>query len=345
MVKSTETLNSTKTNDFFSIDELFAGHLSIRDVINETVRLFRDQGIESSRLDAELLLAKAINRKLIDIYIDQNVELDDYAKNLFIRLITKRLKHTPIQYILGHTEFMSLDFFVNENVLIPRPETELIVESVLEIANNMATNNCFSTTIYGTLNYLQPKNGLNLYLNPQGNSIQIIDLCTGSGNIAVSLAVMLKNAKIYASDISAGALNVAKANAKKHKVEDRTIFLQGDIFDAFRIKGIDLKADFILSNPPYVTESDFGYLQQEIVKHEPYQAFVSGNDGYYFYKKIISEAKEWLNIGGYLIIEIGEKQLDGVIKIIENYSDNCFKFFKSLKDLQGIDRVVIAKNI
>ena len=346
MVKTIETLNSKKTNNNLSIDKLFEGHLRIRDIVNETVNLFKSRQIASPRLDVELLLSKAINCKLIDIYINQNLELDDYTKRFFIGLVKKRLKHIPVQYILGNTEFMSLDFNVNKNVLIPRPETELIVESVLEIANNNRLNNCFSsTTTHEKSNNLQSQNGLNYDLDSGDESIKIIDLCTGSGNIAVSLAVMLKNAKIYASDISIGALNVAVENAKKHKVEDKTIFFHGDIFDAFKIKCVDLKADFIVSNPPYVAECDFESLQEEIVKHEPYKALISGNDGYYFYKKIIKEAKNWLNKGGYLILEIGENQLEGVIKIIKNYSNNCFQYLKSLKDLQGIDRVVIAKYI
>ncbi|MGR3318697.1 MAG: peptide chain release factor N(5)-glutamine methyltransferase [Candidatus Anammoxibacter sp.] len=295
--------------------------LGIQDVLNETTRLFKNGNIESPRLDAELLLAKALSCNKIDLYIDQDLGMDEHSGTIFSELVNKRLNHMPIQYILGHTEFMSLDFVVDENVLIPRPETELIVETVSEIANN------------------------------ETDDIDIIDLCTGSGNIGVSIAVLLRNANVYACDISHDALNVARANANRHKVADRTIFLQGDIFEAFNAKHSDLKADFIVSNPPYVAEYEWDCLQPEIYKYEPYQALVGGYDGFDFHRRIIAEAKNWLKDDGYLILEIGDKQLNGVLELINSSrnKNNCncpgFEFLKAVKDLQGIDRIMVAKRI
>ncbi|MGR3177104.1 MAG: peptide chain release factor N(5)-glutamine methyltransferase [Candidatus Anammoxibacter sp.] len=299
--------------------------LGIQDVLNETTRLLKNGNIESPRLDAELLLAKALSCDKIDLYIDQDLDMDEHSNTILSELVNKRLNHMPIQYILGHTEFMSLDFAVDENVLIPRPETELIVETVLEIVNNET--------------------------NDITDNIDIIDLCTGSGNIGVSIAVLLRNANVYSCDISNDALTVARVNAKKHKVDDRTIFLQGDIFDAFEAKHIDLKADFIVSNPPYVAEYEWDSLQPEIYRYEPYQALVGGNDGFDFHRRIIAEAKNWLKDGRYLILEIGDKQLNGVIELINSSQNenncNCpdFEFLNTVKDLQGIDRVVVAKRI
>lgn len=318
MIKSLEK-PKIEPNDISCIDDWLTGCMRTQDVLSKTVRLFKGVNIESPRLDAELLLANVMDCNPIDLYIDHNLKLDECSKIHFTEMARKRAKRMPIQYILGHSEFMSLDFVIDKNVLIPRPETELIVESVLEIIEHRQKN----------------------------VPVNIIDLCTGSGNIGVSICVMLKDARVYASDISPEALNVARTNAIRHKVEDRMIFLQGDIFTPFKAKCIDLKADFIVSNPPYVAEYELDALQPEIIRHEPYRALAGGNDGLDFFRIIISEADNWVNGGGYLILEIGNGQLDDVLKLISacrsGSPSNGFRFINAVKDLQGIDRIVIAQ--
>lgn len=318
--------------------------LSIKDALKTTSLLFQEAGIESPRLDVELLLANAMNCNTIDLYTNQSLRLEGNNKPHFDEMVKMRLDRMPIQYILGNTEFMSLSFIVDKNVFIPRPETELIVESVLEIAN------------YGNENdIIENQNALQLFesnrrkLKPETGSITIIDLGTGSGNIAVSIAVMLKNAIVFACDMSNKALSIARVNAMRHKVIDRVNFLQGDLFGAFKSRGIDLKADFIVSNPPYVAECELAVLQPEIVKYEPIQALSGGKDGLDFYRSILAEAENWLKKDGYIILEVGEKQSSDIKTLIDNdknQKSGCksgIKFVKTVKDLQGIERVVIAQ--
>lgn len=306
-------------------------YLTAQYALNEAVSLFKKAGIESSRLEAELLLAYAMGCKPIDFYIDSGKRLEKDNVASFAEIIRKRLCHMPIQYILGHTEFMSLDFIVDNRVLIPRPETELIVESVLQFARK----DKFDTS----------------------EPMIVFDIGTGSGNIGVSIAVMLENARVYSCDISPDSLSVAIMNAERHNVRERMCFFHGHIFDALKTRDILLKADFIVSNPPYVAEEEWGKLQPEIVQYEPKQALIGGEDGLDFYRTIISEAGEWLKDDGYLILEIGERQLNSVQALIEatrsmptGFSNpqvlshgGGLKFIEGVKDLQGIDRIVVAQ--
>ncbi len=214
---------------------------------------------------------------------------------------------TPVQYIMGHTEFCGLAIKVNEDVLIPRPETELLVQVAEEIANS-------SHAISG--------------------SKRILDLCTGSGNIAIALTKKLSDCKIVASDISEKALALARDNAKTHQVE-RIEFIKSDLFD-------DLKGpfDIVVSNPPYISGPEFSGLQEEVLK-EPRIALYGGEDGLDFYRRIFNTAGKFLNDGGYVVVEIGYGQAIAVKDICEGVKG--FKTAGIKKDLSGIDRVIVAK--
>lgn len=338
----------TKDNSVAGLFGEGSGFLNICDVLNRTVQLFKTAELDNPRLDAELLLSYVICCQKIDLYVNHDRKLDEQESFKFKKLVEMRLDRVPIQYILGKTEFMSLDFFVDRHVLIPRPETELIVEAVLDIVaisvmdkDCKRAQSCFSVLKKSDL-------PLNLEID---DAFAVVDLGTGSGNIAVSIAVLLESAVIYACDISVEALNVARRNAEYHNVFDRIKFLHSDLFDTIRTEEPDLKADFIVSNPPYIAESELDSLQTEVQKYEPLQALISGKDGLVLLKTIIYESKNWLKINGYLIIEIGENQLDDIKNILYSSSEGNSKsgtkivFVKSLKDLQGIDRVVIAQNI
>ena len=218
---------------------------------------------------------------------------------------------TPIQYVIGHTEFCGLDFVVNEDVLIPRPETELLVESAVELIRRAQ----------GTR-----------------HKAQVLDLCTGSGCVAVSIAHLTKDAfacKIVASDISGGALETARANARRLGVSDSIDFINSDIFD-----NVKEKFDIIVSNPPYIARFEFDTLQKEVLK-EPRVALDGGEDGLDFYRKIIKEAHKYLNPGAHILFEIGFRQAGRIRKIIEDAGN--FKVLEIKKDLNGIDRVLISK--
>lgn len=215
--------------------------------------------------------------------------------------------HTPIQYIIGKAEFCGLDLIVNEHVLIPRPETEVLVGAILELVDSRQST---------------------------GHGLSILDLCTGSGNIAISLTKALTNCKIIASDISKEALGVAKENAARIGVIDKIEFIKSDLFG--NIKGL---FDFIVTNPPYIARHEFATLQEEVLK-EPRMALDGGDDGLDFYRRIVSEAPQYLKAGGILAMEIGYGQRKQISDIIEAAG---LRLSEVKKDQNDIDRVMIAE--
>ena len=257
-------------------------------------------------LDAQTLLAYTINQDRTYLIIHFNDPLSEETINKYQSFITRRTTGEPLQYITGRQEFFGLEFEVNPAVLIPRPETELIIEETLLLAKNIA----------------QPL---------------IIDACTGSGCIAIALARELENAVIIATDISAEALQVASRNAAKHGVENRINFIHCDL-----LSGIpkNTKADLIVSNPPYIAPEEIATLQREVRDWEPHNALTDYADGLNFYRRLLVEAGEFLQPEGYLIFEMGYEQ----VEIITSYVDR--KFWsepKILLDLQGIARTMILQ--
>jgi len=216
--------------------------------------------------------------------------------------------HTPIQYIMGSTEFFGLDLLVDERALIPRPETEFLVQAAIDISINQTGS---------------------------GRTLKILDLCTGSGNIAISLTKHITNCKIIASDISGAALDLARQNADRCGVLSRIDFEQSDLFN-----GIDGFFDIIVSNPPYVARPEFSELQREVLM-EPRMALDGGEDGLDFYRKIIDEAPKHLSPGGYLALEIGYGQLDRISGMMA--ASRGLKFLEARKDQNNIDRIVLAQ--
>ena len=220
---------------------------------------------------------------------------------------------TPVQYIIGRAEFCGLDLIVNEDVLIPRPETELLVEVVEKIVSGLA--------------------------GERVGGLKILDLCTGSGCIAVALAKALTkdaiDCRIIASDISEGALEVARLNSSRMRVSERIEFLRSDLFN-----NINTKFDIIVANPPYIARFEFETLQKEVLK-EPRIALDGGEDGLDFYRKIVRSAPGYLNPGGYIIFEIGFGQAAEIKNIIE--TSGAFRIIEIRKDFNGIERVFVAK--
>jgi release factor glutamine methyltransferase len=210
--------------------------------------------------------------------------------------------------VIGHTEFCGLDIMVDERVLIPRPETELLVSET--------TNLVYS-------------------LQLTAHRLRILDLCTGSGAIAIALTKAVPDCKIVVSDISEDAIEVAEKNAAKHGVCGQIQFVTSDLFN--NIKG---RFDLIVSNPPYIARFEFETLQKEVLK-EPRLALDGGEDGLDFYRRIVNLAGEYLNPGGYLLFEVGYGQAKEVSRIIE--SERFFKVVDVVKDFNDIDRVVVAQ--
>jgi release factor glutamine methyltransferase len=278
---------------------------TIKKLLDWTTEYFKKYQTDNPHLEAEILLARAINVERIKLYIDFEKEPDKNGLEIFKGFITRRAKGEPAAYITGNKHFMSLNFIVTPDVLIPRPETELLVENTIEVSKSYK------------------------------GKISILDIGTGSGAIAISLAKFIDNADIYATDTSAKALEIATQNAKKHDVESIIKFIEADLFPKE-----ELKFDIIVSNPPYIKTSDISSLQPEIRNHEPISALNGGPDGLDYYRRILEKAGNYLKEGGYLLLEIGADQSKDVIKIINDRLK--LKNILIKKDMSGLDRVVIA---
>ena len=279
--------------------------MTIKEMLTKGMIMLKGSNIESPKLKARLLLQYILKKPRQHLIIYDNQEVEKKEQWEYFVNIEKLSKGVPLQHITHHQEFMKMDFYVDENVLIPRPDTEILVEETIKIAKNIN----------------QPK---------------ILDLCTGSGAIAISIAKNVPNAEVYAIDISEKALDVAKKNAKDLEVNVK--FINSNLFE----KIDKIKFDIIISNPPYIKREDINLLSQEVQK-EPELALDGGIDGLDFYRKITEQAIDFLKLGSYLCFEIGYDQKDEVIDIIskhENYSNTYCK-----KDLCGNDRVIVTQVI
>ena len=287
---------------------------TIRNILKWAITTLKEAEIDSPGINADTLLAFVLSCDRTKLYTNPDEILNDSDISRYKELINERIRHVPLQYITHHVEFMSLVFFVDERVLIPRPETEILVETVMNKAHDKQYSN---------------------------KKVTIMDIGTGSGNIAVSLAKNLSDVEIYASDISQEALAIAMTNVQRHKVVGNVHLLHGDLFDTFSSHIEKGNVDFIVSNPPYVSESEWKNLEPELRDHEPYEALVGGKDGLYFYRQIIRNATDWLKPKGYLVIEIGETQAKTIMKLME--SERYYEGIEITKDLQGKERIVSAR--
>ena len=282
--------------------------MKIKDIMKSGIQSLSDENIEDINLKCRIILAELLhkNKEYIIIHDDEDIE-DEIAKDFFDK-IERLKKKEPIQYILNKQEFMGLEFYVDSNVLIPQPDTEILVEETINIAHNME--------------------------KMWKNDIEILDLCTGSGAIAISLSKNVKKSHIIASDISYNALEIARKNATQNNVNVE--FLESDLFEKINQKE---KFNIIVSNPPYIKSNVIPTLSEE-VKKEPKIALDGGKDGLDFYKRIVENAKDFLTQGGYLIFEIGFDQKEDVINIL---NENKYKNIYSKKDYSGNDRIVVAQ--
>ena len=277
--------------------------LTIKQTLTKGTIMLKNSNIESPKLKARLLLQYILKKSRQYLIVYDNQEVDKKAQWEYFVNIEKLTKGMPLQHITHTQEFMKMDFYVDENVLIPRPDTEILVEETIKIAQTME----------------RPK---------------ILDLCTGSGAIAISLKKYIPSAQVYAVDISKKALEIAKKNA--HRLEAEVKFIESNLFEKIKNE----KFDIIVSNPPYIKKSDINYLSQEVQK-EPQIALDGGYDGLDFYRKIADSGSKYLNRQGYICLEIGYNQRIAVRQILENkkryVNINC------IKDLCGNDRVITAQ--
>jgi release factor glutamine methyltransferase len=292
---------------------------TINEAFAEGARRLRDRDPENRRA-ARLLLAHTLGltQELILSRPDQPVPESQYAA--YLELISRRASGEPLHQITGHREFYGLDFLVSSDVLIPRPETEFLVEQVIKLGTD----------------YNRPQSA-----NPahQGDPL-IVDVGTGSGCIAIALAVNLPSAALIATDISQPALAMARKNAELHGVADRIQFVLGDLLSPLQQGRFDGRVDIIASNPPYVSASQSELLQEDVRDFEPAIALYGGPDGLSFYRRLLVDALRYLKPGGYLVCEIGFGQLDEVRAIVDATG---WEFLNFVRDLQGIPRTLVLK--
>ena len=285
--------------------------MTIAEAIQKAAARLSAHKIDHARLDAEVLLCHALGRDRAWLLVHMQDRLDDEGGRVYEQYIDRRSVREPLQYITGLQEFWGLPFFVTPDVLIPRPETELIVERALGVKDT-------------------------------DSPPVIVDLCTGSGCIAVSLAKELPLARIFGTDRSGAALDIARRNARQNGVAELIQFLEGDLF--VPLSGIDLigHIDIITANPPYIRNDELDTMQPEVRDFEPEIALIAGPRGTEIAERIINAAATHLRPGGSLIMEMGIGQAEELRKLI-TYNDRYVAKIEVLKDLAGIERVIVAQ--
>lgn len=279
--------------------------MTIKELLNQGIIMLKNEGIESPKNKARSILQFTLKKSREYIIIYDTKEITPKQRDEYIKNIKRLIQGEPLQYITGIQEFMKLNFIVTKDVLIPQPDTEILVQEVIDIAERIE--------------------------NPI-----ILDLCTGSGAIAISIAKYVPNCKIYASDISKKALEIAKQNAKLNGVANNIEFIESDLFDKIK----NLKFDIIVSNPPYIRSGEIKKLSKE-VQNEPVLALDGGKDGLNFYRDIIKIAYKFLNRQGYLCLEIGYDQRIDVKNIIDTEKRYVQTYCK--KDLCQNDRIIVTR--
>jgi release factor glutamine methyltransferase len=281
---------------------------AIRVLIEEAAHNLAALGVESSRLDAEVLMAEAagVTREAV---ITGSIELSNAMLNDFNAMVARRAKREPLAYIVGHKEFYSLDFDVGPQVLIPRPETEFVVGAALE--------------------YLKAK-----------PDARVLDIGTGSGAIAIAIAAHAPRARVTAVDVSGDAVAMASRNARRHRVEDRVTLRRADCFDALDAGPPLGLFDVIVSNPPYLGDAEIAALEPEVRDYEPFVALSAGVDGLDIPRRIAAEAPAHLASDGELIVEVGAGQAEAVTKLVQEAG---LRVVSVINDFAGHPRVVRAR--
>jgi release factor glutamine methyltransferase len=281
---------------------------TISQVITEGASRLHASGIDQERRTAGLLLCHVMGIDRTRLLTRSEEQIDEAQYLAYLALVVRRAAGEPAQYLTGHQEFYGLDFIVTPDVLIPRPETEFLIERVM-----------------------------NLVEDSKQDSPLIVDVGTGSGCIAVTVAKQLPRARLIATDASRAALDIARTNAERHGVRDRIEFLEGDLFAPLAKRGLEGAVDVLASNPPYVNEESSELLQREVRDWEPHEALFGGVDGLDFYRRLIAESPHYLKPGGYIVLEIAFSQLDSISEMVKG---SALDLVDITSDLQGIPRTL-----
>jgi release factor glutamine methyltransferase len=283
---------------------------SIRELMKFSIDHLQRHGFGEARLTVELLLASALQRQRIQLYTNFDQPLTKEELKAFRTLFERRLHHEPVQYIVGTTSFMGLQFQVDQRAFIPRPETETLVEQAMLLCGQ----------------------------RPEGERVSILEIGTGSGNIAVSLAKLVRDVHITTIDTNSAALDLARSNAIIRGCADHIVFQELSLFDEL-VEVLPHPYDLLVSNPPYVSEEDWSLLAPEISGFEPKDAVTDSKDGYVFYRRIARIAKDLIRKNGWVVVEVGHGQSENVSKI---FSEGGIEKIKVVRDLQEIPRVVMG---
>ncbi len=289
-----------------------AGQASLSEVIAEARRLLEQAGIESAEQEAYWIVEHVLRLPVHHVVANRDRLLSPAELVAARGLIERRVGREPLQYILGTQEFCGLEFDVNQAVLIPRAETELLVDYVAQRI-------------------------------PAERQATIVDVCTGSGCIAVAIARLRPRARVIATDLSTPSLEVARRNAARHAVCERITWLEGDLLEPLAGRGLEGRIDVIVSNPPYISEADWATLQPEVRLFEPRGALVAGPQGTELHERLLQEAGRYLSPGGALIMEIGAGQARAMRRIVDQIPG--YRFHRLVYDKAGLERVVIVERV
>jgi release factor glutamine methyltransferase len=288
-----------------------AQNWTIRDLMKFSINYLQRHGFDEARLTVELLLSHALQCQRIELYTNFEKPLSKQELKNFRGYFERRLSHEPVQYIVGMTSFMGLQFAVDTRVFIPRPETETLVEQVMMLCGR----------------------------REPGEVVSLLDVGTGSGNIAVSLAKLVRNLRVTSIDVSQDALEVARRNAAAHGVQEQLTFEGLDVFSEIE-KRFAVSFEIVVSNPPYVSADEWTKLEPDVREFEPERAVSDRDDGYRFYRRLAQICPRLLRPDGMLVVEVGHEQSEEVKRLFgaSGYSD-----LQVVNDLQGIPRVVSAR--
>lgn len=278
----------------------------LREALQSATQTLRTAGIADASVEAELLLGHVLGMSRTQLYTEPEKSLTSVEVEHLCHLVRRRLDHEPAAYILGHCEFYGIDFYIDYHTFIPRPETELLVEKAMELAHR---------------------------ISHRGEQITIADIGTGCGAIAVSLALALPQAKIYATDVSASALQVAEMNCQRHGVNSQVELLQGNLLEL-----LPQPVDMIVANLPYIKDCEFKDLSPEIRDYEPTMALAGGEDGLDKIRQMLEQMPGKLSYRACFLLEIGQGQGEMVISLIKSYFPQAS--IELISDLGGIERVV-----
>lgn len=283
--------------------------MMVKEMLEMGQRTLEVAGVFDAKVDSEALLCYMLKIDRGELFMIWSKRMEDSQCNSYFELIDSRAKRIPLQHITGVQQFMGYDFKVDKNVLIPRLDTELLVETVMDYANLFK------------------------------GKISVLDLCCGSGAIGISLSKLCKNMKVICSDISDDAIKLTKENTKALK--GNVTIKKGDMFEPFRGRLGNTKFDIIVSNPPYIESEVITTLEEEVRVHEPHLALDGGDDGLEFYRRILREAPKHMNKGGMLFLEIGHNQGELLAEKLAHMGQ--YTNIEVKKDYNNFDRVIICK--